>query len=108
MRKVSDNGTLKVAKELKKYYADGITDEEFQRGKAAVRAGVLLAGEDSAYRMDRIGSSEVWDGYAKSPEEMMADLSEVTIERVEEIARMLGGLEITATTRKHARELLAS
>jgi len=28
--------------------------------------------------------------------------------RVEEIARMLGGLEITATTRSHARELLAS
>ncbi|MFZ1181451.1 MAG: DNA repair protein RecN, partial [Herbaspirillum sp.] len=27
--------------------------------------------------------------------------------RVEEIARMLGGLEITTTTRKHARELLA-
>ncbi len=28
--------------------------------------------------------------------------------RVEEVARMLGGLAITATTRKHARELLAS
>jgi DNA repair protein RecN (Recombination protein N) len=28
--------------------------------------------------------------------------------RVEEIARMLGGLEITATTRSHARELLTS
>ena len=28
--------------------------------------------------------------------------------RVEEIARMLGGMEITATTRKHARELLAT
>ncbi|WMW79437.1 DNA repair protein RecN [Undibacterium cyanobacteriorum] len=28
-------------------------------------------------------------------------------QRVEEIARMLGGIEITATTRKHARELLA-
>jgi DNA repair protein RecN (Recombination protein N) len=27
--------------------------------------------------------------------------------RIEEIARMLGGVEITATTRKHARELLA-
>ncbi|MFP5412708.1 MAG: DNA repair protein RecN, partial [Gammaproteobacteria bacterium] len=27
--------------------------------------------------------------------------------RVEEIARMLGGAEITATTRKHAREMLA-
>ncbi len=29
-------------------------------------------------------------------------------QRIEEIARMLGGVEITATTRKHARELLAS
>ena len=29
-------------------------------------------------------------------------------ERVEEIARMLGGVEITSTTRKHAREMLAS
>lgn len=29
-------------------------------------------------------------------------------QRVEEIARMLGGIEITATSRKHARELLAS
>jgi DNA repair protein RecN (Recombination protein N) len=28
--------------------------------------------------------------------------------RVEEIARMLGGLEITDTTRKHAREMLAA
>ncbi len=28
-------------------------------------------------------------------------------ERVEEIARMLGGIEITPTTRKHAREMLA-
>jgi DNA repair protein RecN (Recombination protein N) len=27
---------------------------------------------------------------------------------VEEVARMLGGIEITETTRKHARELLAS
>ncbi|RJX30220.1 MAG: DNA repair protein RecN [Oxalobacter sp.] len=30
-----------------------------------------------------------------------------TSERIEEIARMLGGLEITATTRKHAKEMLA-
>ncbi|MDL2285091.1 DNA repair protein RecN, partial [Oxalobacter sp. OttesenSCG-928-P03] len=28
-------------------------------------------------------------------------------ERVEEIARMLGGVEITAVTRKHAREMLS-
>jgi ATPase involved in DNA repair len=28
--------------------------------------------------------------------------------RVDEIARMLGGIEITATTRKHAREMIGS
>jgi DNA repair protein RecN (Recombination protein N) len=28
--------------------------------------------------------------------------------RVEEVARMLGGLEITATTRRHAKEMLAA
>ena len=28
--------------------------------------------------------------------------------RVEEIARMLGGLEITATTRRHAAEMLSA
>ena len=79
---------IKVAREiLNDVAANGITDEEFSRGKNAVRAGVLLAGEDSAYRMDRIGSSEIWDGYAKSPDEMMSDLNLVTKEQVEEIAR---------------------
>jgi DNA repair protein RecN (Recombination protein N) len=28
--------------------------------------------------------------------------------RIEEVARMLGGLEITATTRRHAKEMLAA
>jgi DNA repair protein RecN (Recombination protein N) len=39
-----------------------------------------------------------------------ATLSHITslsdAERVEEIARMLGGVEITATTRQHAQEML--
>ena len=79
---------VKIAREiLQDVAANGITDEEFNRGKNAVRAGVLLAGEDSAYRMDRIGSSEIWDGYAKSPDEMMADLLKVTKDEVELIAR---------------------
>ena len=37
--------------------------------------------------MDRIGSSEVWDGYAKNPDEMMQELNKVTKDQVEEIAR---------------------
>ena len=84
--KVSE--VIKVAREiLTDVAAKGITDEEFNRGINAVRAGILLAGEDSAYRMDRIGSSEIWDGYARNSDEMMADLKSVTKEGVEEIAR---------------------
>ena len=84
--KVSE--VIKAAREiLNDVAANGITDEEFNRGTNAVRAGILLAGEDSAYRMDRIGSSEIWDGYARNSDEMMADLKTITKEGVEEIAR---------------------
>jgi DNA repair protein RecN (Recombination protein N) len=40
----------------------------------------------------------------QSTESHIAMLSEQ--DRIEEIARMLGGLKITDTTRKHAQELL--
>jgi DNA repair protein RecN (Recombination protein N) len=42
-------------------------------------------------------------GGAFSTVELLADK-----ERIEEIARMLGGVKITDTTRKHAAELLAN
>ncbi|WP_338926892.1 DNA repair protein RecN [Mycetohabitans endofungorum] len=49
---------------------------------------------------------------AKSTDAQGAARSEVTAldraSRVEEVARMLGGVEITATTRKHAKEMLAA
>ncbi len=51
----------------------------------------------------QVSKGQVGDGRTVSRIEPLAGA-----ERVEEIARMLGGLEITATTRKHARELLAS
>ncbi|KXU90610.1 DNA repair protein RecN [Caballeronia megalochromosomata] len=49
---------------------------------------------------------------AKSPDDTGGTVSTVTPldkgKRIEEVARMLGGLEITATTRKHAKEMLAA
>jgi len=56
-----------------------------------------------ASRHFQVSKGQVADGRTVSRIEPLAGA-----ERVEEIARMLGGLEITATTRKHARELLAS
>jgi DNA repair protein RecN (Recombination protein N) len=48
--------------------------------------------------------SKIADGEGK-PASRIAPLDRKT--RVDELARMLGGLEITDTTRKHAREMLA-
>jgi DNA repair protein RecN (Recombination protein N) len=49
---------------------------------------------------------------AKSSDDAGGTVSTVTpldkSRRIEEVARMLGGLEITATTRKHAKEMLAA
>jgi DNA repair protein RecN (Recombination protein N) len=49
---------------------------------------------------------------AKSGDSGSGTVSTVTpldkAKRIEEVARMLGGLEITATTRKHAKEMLAA
>jgi DNA repair protein RecN (Recombination protein N) len=49
---------------------------------------------------------------AKSSDDAGGTVSTVTPldkpKRIEEVARMLGGLEITATTRKHAKEMLAA
>ncbi len=56
----------------------------------------------SAARHLRV-SKQVGDGGAASTVELLGDKG-----RVEEIARMLGGVKITDTTRKHAAELLAN
>ncbi|MDR5853639.1 DNA repair protein RecN [Caballeronia sp. LZ062] len=49
---------------------------------------------------------------AKSSDDAGGTVSTVTpldkAKRIEEVARMLGGIEITATTRKHAKEMLAA
>ncbi|SAL09777.1 RecN DNA repair protein [Caballeronia cordobensis] len=49
---------------------------------------------------------------AKSSDDAGGTVSTVTSldkgKRIEEVARMLGGIEITATTRKHAKEMLAA
>ena len=48
-------------------------------------------------------SKQMQNGRAASTVELLSDR-----DRIEEIARMLGGVKITETTRKHAAELLAS
>ena len=48
-----------VREELRKVAADGITDEELDRGKGQLRGGLVLGLEDSGSRMSRIGKAEL-------------------------------------------------
>ncbi len=45
--------------ELAKVAADGITEEELERGKGQLRGGLVLGLEDSGSRMSRIGKAEL-------------------------------------------------
>lgn len=55
-----------------------------------------------AHQQLRVSRIQHEDGVSSQVEQLSRT------ERVEEIARMLGGVDITATTRKHAREMLAA
>jgi DNA repair protein RecN (Recombination protein N) len=60
--------------------------------------------------LPQVAACADWQWQIAKAERGGETLSEVTAldagQRVEEIARMLGGLNITATTRRHAAEML--
>jgi DNA repair protein RecN (Recombination protein N) len=85
-------------------------------GRVAEIVGKLLArlGEDRQVlcvtHLPQVAACADWQWRIAKAERGGAMLSEVTSldagERIEEIARMLGGVNITATTREHAAEML--
>ena len=65
---------------------NGITDEEINRAKGAVRGALVLSQEDSASRMNRIGKSELVYGEVMSFDEILRHVSAVTHDEIREIA----------------------
>ena len=76
------NITSQVAK-------SGITDEEINRAKGAVRGALVLSQEDSASRMNRIGKSELVYGEVMSFDEILKRVAAVTHDEIREIANEL-------------------
>jgi predicted Zn-dependent peptidase len=67
----------------------GITDEEINRAKGAVRGALVLSQEDSASRMNRIGKSELVYGEVMSFDEILKRVAAVTHDEIREIANEL-------------------
>jgi predicted Zn-dependent peptidase len=69
--------------------SNGITNEEINRAKGAVRGALVLSQEDSGSRMNRIGKSELVYGEVMSFDEILKRVSSVTHDEIREIASEL-------------------
>ena len=64
----------------------GMTHEEINRAKGAVRGSLVLSQEDSGSRMSRIGKNEIVYGHVMGFDEILHEISSVTHEDVRKVA----------------------
>ncbi len=65
---------------------NGMTHEEIERAKGAVRGSLVLSQEDSGSRMSRIGKNEIVYGQVMDFDDILKAISRVTAEDIREIA----------------------
>lgn len=78
-----------VLTELDQLVADGATKEELERAKGATEGGMVMALEDPASRMSRLGKSELVGAEILSTDEIIARVEAVTLDEVAEVASEL-------------------
>jgi predicted Zn-dependent peptidase len=64
----------------------GMTHEEIDRARGAVRGSLVLSQEDSGSRMSRIGKNEIVYGHVMGFDEILQEISSVTHEDVRKVA----------------------
>jgi predicted Zn-dependent peptidase len=86
-----------VRGELAKVAAEGITDDELERGKGQLKGGLVLGLEDSGSRMSRLGKTELIHEELLSIDEVLARIDAVTVDEVRRLAaEVFGRREILA------------
>ncbi len=78
-----------VRAELAKVAAEGLTEEEVERGKGQLKGGLLLGLEDSGSRMSRIGKAELVHDELLTIDEVVRRIEAVTLDDVSTLARDL-------------------
>ncbi len=83
--------------ELDRLRRDGITADELDRAKGAIRGSTALGLEDSGSRMSRIGRSQLVHGEVVAVEELLARTDAVSLDDTRRvIERVLGGRAMLA------------
>jgi predicted Zn-dependent peptidase len=81
---------LEVVKIIREVLSDvaenGMTHEEIERAKGAVRGSLVLSQEDSGSRMSRIGKNEIVYGQVMDFDDILKAISKVTSADIREIA----------------------
>lgn len=68
---------------------DGITESECRIAKGSLRGGLVLGLEDSASRMNRLGSTEINYGRYRNVTSTLKRIDDVTIDEVNAVARKI-------------------
>jgi predicted Zn-dependent peptidase len=78
-----------IASELKRLRAEPATQEELERARENVKARIVMALEATGVRMNRLGSSVLFDLPLLEIDELMAKIDAVTIEDLAELSQLL-------------------
>lgn len=78
-----------ITAELDLMLESGVSDVELERAKGHMRGGIVLALEDPASRMHRLGRSEIVGGEILSIDEILSLVDAVTVEDVSRVAKDL-------------------
>jgi len=84
--KVNDVVSI-IRKELADVAKNGLTDEEFKRGKGALRGGMVLGLEETNSRMTRIAKGEMLYGEYLSLDQSIEKIDAVTKEEIQALAK---------------------
>lgn len=80
-----------VREEIARMAADGITEEELERGRGHLKGSAVLELEDSAGRMARLGKSELTGSEILTPDQIVERVDAVGLEEVHAIAKEVLG-----------------
>ncbi|HYU16665.1 MAG TPA: pitrilysin family protein [Candidatus Acidoferrum sp.] len=80
-----------VRDELDRVVADGLSDEELERGKGHLKGSLVLGLEDTSGRMTRLGKSEITSGEILTVDDIIRRVDDVTDEDVRAVAKEVLG-----------------
>ena len=75
-----------IGAEFERMASRGVTAEEMESARSRIRGAMALGLEDSGARMSRIGHSQVVHGRVLGLDEVEARLTDLTLERINDVA----------------------